>query len=182
MSMWFMGKTDLALVIQCHLLWHQVWHHIVHYLAPNKEPIWLIQFKMCGFPFRFFGIYALKWKFNPILRFIYMCTTFICLYTSLLGLYQSLVFVKSCQFWTFGWRGSRRFAVVWPLVIPLSFCLVYRSLGHLIMKLWWSCGCRLCHLWPEASWNQSYEWAIIGNFDILWPSEVESAGFLLQKL
>ena len=35
------------------LLWHWVQHCISHYLTPNKEPIWLIQFKMCGFAFRF---------------------------------------------------------------------------------------------------------------------------------
>ena len=70
-------------------------------------------------------------------------------------------------------QGCGKSAVVWPLVILLSCCLVWVFPRGPSMKIWSRLGVELCQFCPERHESQRYRWAKIHVFGNVQPSVVD---------
>ena len=141
-----------------HLLWHRVWCHVLYYVALKVKPIWLIQFKMWGFAFWFFEIYALKWKFDQIQGFVSTLLTYMHKSTSHWAFiwYLSLVVsleleplrqgVVNCQFLCL-YRSDMVFLLCRPSQDP-----VLQRSGHVLVLDCISCGLKLLKVRAMSGW------------------------------
>ena len=155
-----------------HLQWrHLLQHHISHYSALKVKAIWPPLFKMWVFKIENTGFYALKCKFVDFPdqnRGLYDFSHISPVAGPLTSCFFWDMWCPRLQFWLDPTPLSRS-PVAHLILVLETWQLVWWFPRHPIMKFKWSCGSRLHQLWPGWPESQSYEWAIIGVFSVIWP-------------